>query len=48
VLWIPFLSSLNKEIWSIKCLLSFIPVDEMNKIKEINNFIREVILERKI
>lgn len=46
--WTPFLSQLNKEIWSTKCLLSFIPVDEMTKIKSIGNFIREYILDRKI
>lgn len=36
------------QIWSTKCLLSFIPVDEMTKIKSIGNFIREYILDRKI
>ncbi|EGR27581.1 PAS domain S-box family protein [Ichthyophthirius multifiliis] len=46
--WTPFLAQLNKEIWSTKCLLSFIPVDEMTKIKSIGNFIREFIIDRKI
>ncbi|EAS00830.2 PAS domain S-box protein (macronuclear) [Tetrahymena thermophila SB210] len=46
--WLPFLSNLNKEIWSTKCLLSFIPVDEVNKIRAISNFIKDYILERRI
>ncbi|EGR33844.1 PAS domain S-box family protein, partial [Ichthyophthirius multifiliis] len=46
--WNPFLSQINKEIWSTKCLLSFIPIDEMTKIKSISDFIRKYIINRKI
>ncbi|CAD8150032.1 unnamed protein product [Paramecium pentaurelia] len=46
--WNPFLRKLNREIWSTKCLLTFIPIDEIAKIRTINNYIRTVILEQNI
>ena len=46
--WMPIMNQMDKDIWSQKSLLTFVPVEDMARIAAISQFIREEILTGKL
>lgn len=48
ICWIPYLHSLNREVWSTKYILTLLPTEEIAKTPIIAAFIKQFVYERKI